>query len=111
MNKRERMAAASMVAEWEWSTNGSASEAAAMSNCAREVIRVLDLPDEDVQFARTYRIFQNMADTENDELFDALDDMIEQCGYEAVVDEVEANGFVGLHQRLTAALAQKGEGR
>lgn len=110
MNKREREAVAELIAEWEWIRGGSASEATARNECARDITSTLRLPKEEIDFARLYAIFRRMGDVGDDDLFDALSDLVESEGYDAVVDIIEASNFDGLRSRLTAALAQKEEG-
>lgn len=103
MNKREREDVAAMVAEWEWIPSGSASEAAARYSCAKEVIDVLKLQDADVLFARQWEILRRMGSIGDDDISDALDDMVERDGYDAVVSLIESSGFEGLRAALAGA--------
>lgn len=102
MNKKERLAAATLVAEWEWGfSGGSASEAAARAQCAIDLIRTLNIPESDLEFARSWKISELMGIQYDTDLMDALDDLIECVGYETVVDMIEESGFDGLRARLT----------
>ncbi|PWJ80578.1 hypothetical protein C7441_112120 [Pseudaminobacter salicylatoxidans] len=103
MNKRERLAAAALAARWEWgSSGGSSSEAAAYGSCARELIKTLGIDDDTTNFARAWEIAKHGGFTDDDDAFDALTDMIEASGYDAVVDLIEDVDFDGLRAALVA---------
>lgn len=100
MNKRERETACAMVAAWEWTQGGSSSEAAALSRCAREVISGLQLPADDMRFARAWEIYRLASrDTEDDALFDAIVDRAE-ADYDGLIELIEQVGFDGLRDAL-----------
>ena len=107
MNKKERRAIADLIAYWEWTQGGgtSVSEAMGIAGCAAALRETVQISDDDLLFARTWQIIVHMDAIDDVDICDALDDLVEAKGYNAVVDIIEEKGFGGLREVLDAMVS------
>lgn len=91
MRAKEKDALCELIAQWDWLSSGgdSSSGAAARSACAQELIRAFALTEADLSFHRCFAIANLYRPPDDDEFFDALCDLYERIGYEALVDIIE----------------------
>lgn len=87
MNKKEKGTLCTLLADWEFISGGSASEAAARYSCSADIRRTLGISDEDMVFDRAWKIAGIIGD-QSDEFIDLLVDAVEE-DYEAVITALE----------------------
>lgn len=104
MNKKEKAILCALLADWEFISGGSSSEAAARYSCSDDIRRSLGISDEDMAFDRAWKIAEIIGD-ESDEFFDLLVDAVNE-DYEAVIDAFE-KGPAELKAMLPAAPAKQ----
>jgi len=107
MNKKEKLAVCELLAGWEFTQGGSASEAAARYSCSDDLRRTLEITAEDMAFHRMWEIAKSVGDT-SEEFTDLLFDAVE-ADYEAVIDAFE-EGADELRAHVASA-STGGDGR
>lgn len=109
MNKRERAELVNQIAQWEWQQGGSSSEAAATADCIKNLCRIFNLSDEDLHFDRVWEMGRAVCSQNGEEMseewFDALDDLVDENGYQEVITLIEEDGWGGFHDRICARVA------
>ncbi len=94
MNKKDRANLCILVAQWEWQQGGSTGEAVGRSNCASAVIRTFNLTEDELRPERAWEIYSLCCpDWSSDELYQYIDDLIENEGHEHVIDIIDKVGF------------------
>lgn len=106
LNKREKSDVCSLLAEWEWNEASTSSGAAEVGKCAYELRNLFNINnnDEDLQFARAYRITQIAkryhSDAQENWFLYELCDMVEE-DYENVKNLMEiGRNFEGLVEEV-----------
>ena len=112
MKASEKSRLTSLIAEWEWSQDVSGSSARARHDCAQELISTFNLTDDDLSVSRAMQLAkmagysldagENDGTSDYDVVCDFFSDYIDDHGYKALCDLIEAEGIVEL---ATAALA------
>lgn len=111
MKASERSLLASLVAEWEWNQDRSGPGARAHYECAQALISTFNLTDDDLCVSRAMQLTkmagysldagENDGTSDYDVVCDFFSDYIDDHGYKALCDRIEAEGIVEL---ATAAL-------
>jgi hypothetical protein len=89
MNKRDRETISSIIAGWEWIQGGSASEAAGIARCARQLREEFAVTAEELSFPRGWAIAGLLGIREDQDALDRLLDEID-ADYEALLVKLEA---------------------
>lgn len=109
MNKREKSELISQIAKWEWAQGGSSSEAAATTDCVRRLREIFKLSDEDLHFDRVWEmgvaVCSKNGQEVSDEWFYALDDLVDERGYQSVITLLDEDGFGGFYDRICTIVA------
>lgn len=106
MKASEKSLLTSLIAEWEWSQDVSGSSARARHDCAHELISTFGLTDDDLSVSRAMQLTKMAGyslDTAGDDgtsdydvVCDFFSDYIDDHGYKALCDRIEADGIAEL---------------
>lgn len=107
MNRKEKETLCTLLADWEFISGGSTSEAAARYSCSDDIRKTLGISDEDMAFDRAWKIAGIIGD-QSDDFIDLLVDAVLE-DYEAVIDAFE-KGPAELRAILATAPAKQGGG-
>jgi hypothetical protein len=110
MNKKERAELLNQIAQWEWQQGGSSSEAAAVTSCIEALCRIFNITSDDLLFDRTWEMGRTVCLRNGEEMteewFDALNDVVDEQGYQQTIDLLEEDGWGGFHDRVSAMVAE-----